>query len=109
MATAIEQQRLAESPHFLQRVTQSLANVAFQVIGEGRDTPTEVIRYNYARLVTQQTTAIAAQTVTWLVQRPNLLSETTSYNFDIPAVVTSATDAEIESQLSSDWNIMAGV
>ena len=107
--TAIQQQRLAQSAHFLNRVASSLANVAFQVIAEGRDNETEIKRYDYALTVLRNTHTVAVQIVQWLVERPNLLAATTSYNFDIPDVVTDATDAAIESQIASDWNILSGV
>jgi hypothetical protein len=107
--TAIQQQRLADSPHFQARVKAAFAVVAFQVIAEGQDTPTEVQRYNYARSVLANLNSVTASTVGWLVQRTNLLGANTSYDYDIPGVVTDATDAAIESQLSTDWNVLAGV
>lgn len=108
--TAIQQQRLAASPHFHERVKAAFATVAFQVIAEGRDTPTEVIRYNYARAVLANLDGTVSSTVGWLVQRTNLtVGEDTTYDWDIPSPVTTASDAEIESQLMTDWNVLAGV
>ncbi len=107
--TGIQQQRLAQAEHFRQRVKSALGSVAFQVIGAGQNTPADVQRYNFARTVMQSLDAYATSTVSWLVERPNLLAANTSYDYDIPSVVTDATDAAIESQLSSDWNTMAGV
>lgn len=107
--TAIQQQRLADSPHFHERVKSAFSSVAFQVILEGRDTPVEVQRYDFARNVLADLDARTDATVGWLVQRTNLNGANTTYNYDIPAVVTDATDAAIESQLMTDWNVMAGV
>ncbi len=44
-----------------------------------------------------------------LAQRTNLVAEDVSYNFDDQRVETTATDAEIRSQIASDWNLFAGV
>lgn len=108
--TAIQQQRLAASPHLHERVKAAFASVAFQVIAEGRDTPTEIIRYNYARAVLANLDGTVSSTVGWLVQRTNLTDpKVTSYDWDIPSPVTNATDADIQSQLMTDWNFLAGV
>ncbi len=107
--TALSQQRLADSTHFHGRVKGAFANVAFQVIAEGRDTPTEVIRYNYARAVLANLDGTVSSTVGWLVMRTNLFLFDTTYDFSAGAVVTASGDADIESQLASDWNVLAGV
>ncbi len=44
-----------------------------------------------------------------LAQRTNLVAEDVSYNFETQSVETTATDAEIRSQIASDWNMFAGV
>jgi hypothetical protein len=44
-----------------------------------------------------------------LAQRTNLAAETVTYNFDDQRVETSATDAEIRSQISTDFNLFAGI
>jgi hypothetical protein len=108
--TAIQQQRLAESAHFHDRVKSAFANVAFQVIAQGRDDATEIKRYDYARKVLESLDAVTDSTVGWLVQRTNLTDpKVTSYDWDIPSPVTNATDADIQSQLMTDWNVLAGV
>lgn len=107
--TAIQQQRLADSGHFHERVKGAFSNVAFQVIAEGRDNPTEIIRYNYARAVLANLDGSVSATVGWLVMRTNLNGANTTYDYNIPSPVTDATDAAIESQIMTDWNILAGV
>jgi len=107
--TAIQQQRLAASAHFHERVKGALSNVAFQVIAQGRDTPDEIIRYNFARTALANLDGVTNSTVGWLVGRTNLNGANTTYNYDIPAVITDATDAAIESQLMTDWDVLAGV
>ena len=107
--TNIQQQRLADSQHFHERVKAAFASVAFQVISEGRDTPTEIIRYNFARTALANLDGVTNSTVGWLVQRTNILTPDTTYDYNIPAVVNAVTDAAIESQLMTDWNVLAGV
>ena len=43
------------------------------------------------------------------VNRPNVFNFETSYNFQVGGTVTAAGDPDIESQLMTDWNKMAGV
>lgn len=108
--TAVQQQRLASSDHFRQRVKSAFSNVAFQVIAQGQGTSTAIQRYNYARSVLANLDGITSSTVGWLVQRTNLTDpKVTSYDWDIPSPVTTATDADIQSQLMTDWNVLAGV
>jgi len=107
--TAVQQQRLAAAAHFRTRVKDCLVNVAFQVLSQGKDNAAEIVRYNYARSVIQSPDAAASSTVSWLVERTNLLSANTTFNWDINEPVTDATDAAIQSQLMSDWDVMAGV
>lgn len=107
--TAIQQQRLAQAEHFRQRVKSCLSSVAFMVISEGKGDPTAEQRYNFARSVMQNLDSFSVSTVSWLVERPNLLAATTGYDYDIPSVISDATDAAIESQLYSDWNVLAGI
>jgi hypothetical protein len=41
--------------------------------------------------------------------RTNLFNFTTSFDFQRGAVVTASGDADIESQLATDWDHLAGV
>jgi hypothetical protein len=102
------QQRLAADITFQGRVRSALANVAWSVLGEDPGTPNHAARETFARSVINSLT-YAAQTVSaWLVERPNLLAFATTYDFTAGAVVTAATDADLESQLSTDWDVLAG-
>ena len=108
--TARTQIALAQSPHFQSRVKAALAKVAWQVLNESAQTANHQIRANYARsVVLSSLDSTVNAIVGWLVERTNVLAFATSYDFEIGAVVTAAGDPDIESQLSTDWNVLAGV
>jgi hypothetical protein len=102
------QQRLAADILFQGRVRSALANVAWQVLGEDPATANHDARVKYARAVIDSLTGAAQTIAAWVVERPNLLSFATSYDFPSGQVVTAAGDADIESQLLTDWDILAG-
>jgi len=103
------QQALATDPRFQIRVRSCLANVAWQVLAEDPATPNHAARATYAHTVISSLTGIAQQVSGWLVERPNLIQFETSYSFLAGGVVTAAGDPDIESQLLTDWNEMAGI
>ena len=107
--SSFTQQALANAPHFRQRVRAALATVAWQVLSEAGSTENHTIRPNYARLVLTNLDGVAGQIVGWLVQRTNVINFATSYDFTIGSVVTASGDPDIESQLATDWNVLAGV
>ena len=107
--TSYTQQALASSPNFQLRVRAALATVAWQVLNEPVDTPDHAVRAAYAHTVIGNVSMAATQIAAWLVERPNLMSFETSYNFPAAAVVTAAGDADIESQLATDWSKLSGL
>jgi hypothetical protein len=107
---AYSQQSLADDQTFRRRIKDALNLVAWQVIEEPADTPYHQQRVQYARTSVLANLEMAAQQVApWIVSRTNLIAADTSYNFAARATVSAATDADIQSQLMSDWNVMAGV
>lgn len=102
------QQSLATDQNFRLRVQDAIAIVAWQVMNEAPSTPGHAERAAYARNVIANLGAAAQSAAAWLVDRPNLLAETTSYDFAARATVTTAIDAAIQSQLASDWNTLSG-
>lgn len=107
--TAASQQALAHDPRFIARVRGALGNVAWQIIEENSGTAHHAERVAYARSVLANLDVVATGIAVWLVERPNVLNFETSYDFDTLTVVTTSGDADIKSQLSSDWNVLAGV
>jgi hypothetical protein len=103
------QQQLAQDVTFQGRVRAALATVAFQVLEEDPATAKHDQRATFARQVIGNVTFAAQQVTPWLVERPNLRAFETSYDFARANVVTAAGDPDIESQLHTDWNYMAGI
>lgn len=108
--TARTQIALAASPHFRSRLSAALAKIAWQVLDElPGASPNHVARCNFARQVLANVEGVAAQIASHIVERTNILGAATSYDFELGAVVNAATDAAIESQLSTDWDRLSGV
>jgi len=103
------QQALANDPNFQLRVRNALAAVAWQVLDEPEATADHEQRAAYARNVINNVQFNAVAVAPWLVTRPNLMLFETSYSFPAAAVVTAAGDADIQSQLLTDWSHLAGV
>lgn len=101
------QQALAKDPGFISRVQEALAIVAFQVVAESTNTVNHAQRLSFANYVIKASYAWAQQITPILVTRTNLLGAVTSYDFQKSSVVTDATDAAIQSQISTDWNTFA--
>jgi hypothetical protein len=114
---AFTQQALAKDARFQVRLQNALSRVAWEVLEEDPATPHHGERTVYAQRVLGSfgTTAgslsatSAAQLAPSFVNRPNVFSFETSYSFEALAVITAAGDLDIESQLRTDWNVMAGV
>jgi hypothetical protein len=103
------QQALAANATFQTRVKNALATVAWQVLNEDVSTPGNTARVQYARQVINNLQGSAMQVAPWLVDRPNLFQFETSFDFPSGDVVTQSGDADIESQLATDWDVLAGV
>jgi hypothetical protein len=102
------QQRLAADVAFQGRVRSAMANVAWQMLEEDPATANHANRAAFARSVINSLSLAAQTAAAWLVERPNLLDFATSYDFPSGQIVTAAGDADIESQLVTDWDILAG-
>jgi len=103
------QQALASYPNFQTRVRSALGNVAWQVLGEDPATPFHAERWTFAKNTINNLQATTPGICFWIVERPNVLNFATSYSFPAGAVVTASGDADLESQLLTDWNMLAGV
>jgi len=106
---AFTQQALANDPRFRLRILNALVTVAWQVLSEDGGTVGHAQRATYARQVLGMPTTFAAQLALSIVMRPNVNNFTTSYDFHEGAVISSTTDADIQSQISTDWSQLAGV
>jgi hypothetical protein len=106
---AYTQQALAADPRFVKRLQSSLTKVAWQVLEEDPSTLHHAERADFAHTVNQNASQAAQALAPSFVNRPNVLNFETSYNFQVGGTVTAAGDPDIESQLMTDWDKMAGV
>jgi hypothetical protein len=106
---AFTQQSLAADQRFQKRLQNALTKIAWQVLEEDPSTLYHAERAAYAHTVTEQTQQTASQIAPSFVNRPNVFSFETSYSFEVGGTVTAAGDPDLESQLMSDWNKLAGV
>src|SRR5262245_16521585 len=103
------QQALGADENFHWRVQAALGRVAWTVLNEASNVPGHAQRASYAHTVINALELNARQIAPWLVERPNLMAFETSYSFPARAVVTAAGDADIESQLTTDWDALSGL
>jgi hypothetical protein len=106
---AYSQQALAADARFVKRLQSSLTKVAWQVLEEDPSTLHHAERADFAHTVNQNSYQAAQALAPSFVNRPNVLNFETSYNFPVGGTITAAGDPDIESQLMTDWNKMAGV
>lgn len=106
---AFTQQALAADHRFLLRLENALGKVAWTIINESGGTAFHAERKAFARQVLSNPIGFATTFAPWFVTRTNVIAFTTSYDFTQGAVVTAAGDADLESQLSTDWNVLAGL
>ncbi len=100
---AFSQLALAHDANFLERLKGACLVVALQITAEDPGVSNHANRLSLAQAILAGT-----QTVTkfaeFIVMRPNVLNFSTSYDFARAAAVTASGDADLQSQVSSDWN-----
>lgn len=106
---AFTQQALAADGRFHQRLQNALAKVAWQVLEEPASTLHHAERAAYAQRVNAGPQQTAQQLAPSFVNRPNVFSFATTYDFTVGGTVTASGDPDLESQLLTDWNKLAGV
>jgi hypothetical protein len=106
---AYTQQALADDRRFQQRLENALGKVAWEVLNEDPATVHHLERAQFANRVIANPAQMASQLASSFVGRPNLFGFDTTYDFTVGGVVTAAGDPDIESQLHTDWNFMAGI
>lgn len=109
--SARTQQVLAQDVHFRTRVRNALTTIAWQVLGEDPGTANHASREAYANRVIRESDSETVAIVASFVNRPNVFNFETSYIFDFEAaaghVHTAAGDADLMSQLATDWDDLA--
>jgi hypothetical protein len=106
---AFTQQALAADARFHQRLQNALTKVAWEVLEEDPTTVHHAERAAYSQRVNANPLQTAQQLAPSFVNRPNVFSFPTSYDFEIGATVTASGDPDMESQLHTDWDKLAGV
>jgi hypothetical protein len=106
---SFSQTSLAADPHFYKRLQNALTRIAWEVLEEDPSTLHHAERAAYAQKVTEASLSTAQQLAPSFVNRPNVFNFPTSYDFMVGATVTASGDADLESQLMTDWNKLAGV
>ena len=111
MNDSFTQQALASDPHFRQRVRSALSTVAWQVVNEAESTANHEPRLGYAQQVIRSLDSEMTTVLPNIVFRPNVNNFETTYVFDFPLqigqVVTAAGDADLLSQIATDWDDLA--
>jgi len=103
------QQALAADAKFRLRVQNAMLTVAWTVLNEDINTVGHTARASYARLVVADPGRFVNELVKSLVTRPNVMLFATTYDFQKAAVVSACGDPDLISQLTTDWNALAGV
>lgn len=106
---AFSQQALAVDKRFILRIQNALCATAWQVLNEATSVTGHTQRATYARQVLGSPATFAAQLALSMVTRPNVMNFATSYDFAQGAVVSACGDADLLSQINTDWNGLAGV
>lgn len=100
------QKELAASPVFTGRLQVRMSNVAGTILGETGVGATHAARAAFAKFVLANPAGAAAIAAVYLSQATNVAG-TISRTDD--GVVTSVTDANLDSQITTDWNKLAGI
>lgn len=99
------QDRLADSLEFQTTLKAQMIKTALVIKAEALNTPQHALRSAYASSVMNNPDEYARRAATTIVGTGNLLNKTTIVDGNAQ---TTATDAEIFSQLGSSWTILAG-
>lgn len=107
--TAYTQQALADETSFRLRLQNALTKVAWEVRDEVASVAHYAERQAYANRVINDPLNTAIGLSPSFVNRPNIFQFETTYDFAMRSAVTASGDLDIESQVRTDWNKLAGV
>jgi hypothetical protein len=106
--TPRSQSALAADPNFQKRLSALLLSEALVIADEPTETPNHTMRRALAQSIITQPAYQTQNLSPAIANGTNLVAANTTYNFEAGATETSATDAEIRSQISSLWDTLAG-
>jgi hypothetical protein len=107
--TPRSQASLAADQNFLKRLSSLLLQEAGVVAAEDINTPNHGQRRNLAQSIIVNPTSMAQSLAPAICNATNLVAANTTYNFEAGCTETDATDAAIQSQIATLWNVLAGV
>lgn len=105
-ATTLQLIALSNDSAFRTRVVALAMTVAETIYAETSNTTNHAIRVNFAKEVMRGGGANIPSVIAF---RPNLVVGNVSYDFTLGRVITDVTDGAISSQITSDWDMLAGV
>jgi hypothetical protein len=103
------QTALGDDFNFQRRMRANLMSVSWEVLNEADTVEFHDQRASFARQVIGNPDAYVKNISSWIVMRPNVMNFETTYSFPAMAVISAAGDPDIQSQLMTDWNDLAGV
>src|SRR5262245_62678878 len=107
--TPRSQAQLAADPNFLKRLSSLLISEAEVVAIEDPLTANHKERRQLAQAIISNPTGMAQSLAPSITNATNLVAGNTTYNFEAGAAETDVDDAAIRRQISTLWNVMAGV
>ena len=106
--TPRSQSALAADQNFQKRLASLLVSEAIVIASEPDSVDNHQQRRQLAQQVINNPSQMAYSLGPTITNGTNLVAATTQYNFEAGAIETTASDAEIRSQIVTLWDIMAG-
>jgi len=107
--TPRSQAQLSADQNWLKRLSGLLLSEAGVVAGEDTATTNHDKRRALAQSIITNPTGMTQSLSPSICNATNLVAANTTWNFEGGYAETSATDAEIRSQIATLWNALAGV
>ena len=105
---SVQQMALTRNVEFMERVQAMLARVSSVILSESGATPYHPSRASYAQRVVQSPQMAAGQAGPQVVMGVNVVAATT-YNEETKVATNNMADIDLESQITSLWNALAGI
>ena len=106
--TTVQQMALTRNPEFMERIQATLAQIAPTVLSESAATPYHQGRAVYAQQVVMNPSMTALRAGPQVVMGVNVIAATT-YDEATKTSTNNMADIDLESQIHSLWNSLAGL
>jgi hypothetical protein len=107
--TPRSQSQLSRDGSFLNRLSGLLLSEAGVIAAEPSTVPNHAKRRELAQLILMNPTAMTANLAPAICNATNLVAANTAWDFEAGSCDTDASDAAIRSQISTMWDVLAGV